>query len=218
VTGRGLARHWLARRHAGLHRKASAYLRETSIVAAIGAILTSILQELWSAGYQLGQESAAQILGQEQIAADEAELDALLEQAGGRIPGMVATRVGQIENILDSAPAGVDPGELETDLEDALGSEPGALMVAQTETTWSMAEGMLGWYAQAGVTVVGWLTADDERVCAACDANESEGFIPVGEPFFSGDTQPPAHVNCRCTLMPGDIQGSPLPYDWPGAA
>lgn len=126
---------------------------------------------------------------------------------------MVQTRVGQVEQILDSAAPDTDADVLERELEDELGGDARALAVTQTETTWSMAEGMLGYFYQAGVTTVMWLTADDERVCPACEANQADGFIQVGEPFESGDTQPPAHVMCRCSLIPGDILSSPLPID-----
>jgi SPP1 gp7 family putative phage head morphogenesis protein len=105
--------------------------------------------------------------------------------------------------------------QLETSLLDTVASVTRALTLTQTEITWSMAEGMLGWYFGAGVRTVGWLTAEDDRVCPRCAGNEAEGWIPSGDDFPSGDTQPPAHPNCRCALMPGDIHGSPLPVDWP---
>jgi hypothetical protein len=211
ISSRGLARNWLARRDLNAYRNAASFLQETAIAAAIQAVLSRILRELWTAGWQLGRTSAAELLGEHEAEADEAELEQLLAQGDGRIPGMVETRVRQVEAILDGAGPDAMPEDLESDLEDELGSDWRALAVTQTETTWSMAEGMLGWYYQAGVSTVGWLTAEDERVCVECDANESEGLIPAGEVFYSGDTQPPAHAMCRCCLMPGDILGAPLP-------
>jgi len=45
-----------------------------------------------------------------------------------------------------------------------------------------------------------WLTAEDEKVCPICVANQEAGPVPIGAPFPSGVPFPPAHVNC----LPGD--------------
>jgi SPP1 gp7 family putative phage head morphogenesis protein len=213
ISSRALARNWLAR--SGFKaRKGSAgsWLSATALAAAIQAVLNRILRQLWQDSWELGRRSASQILGTEEITADEAELNRLLAQADGRIPGMVQTRVAQIENILDGAGTETTAEALESELEDALGDESRALLVTQTETTWSMAEGMLGVYYQMGVQTMGWLTAEDDRVCLICSENEDDGFIAAGDSFSSGDTQPPSHSRCRCCLVPGDISGVQLPF------
>jgi SPP1 gp7 family putative phage head morphogenesis protein len=47
-----------------------------------------------------------------------------------------------------------------------------------------------------------WLTVGDDRVDPPlCEENELEGWIPLSEHFQSGDEQPPAHPNCRCTAL-----------------
>lgn len=155
----------------------------------------------------------------------EALIDQLVAQGEGRIPGMVETRLEQLASILEDAGEGEREGseagdglggesaeELEAELEEVLGSTSGAAGVTLTELVWSMAEGMLGVYHQMGVTTTSWLTAADARVCAPCMANEGAGYIPIGDSFPSGDTQPPGHVMCRCCLVPGDISGVPLPF------
>lgn len=43
-----------------------------------------------------------------------------------------------------------------------------------------------------------WVTEDDP--CPECEENEGEGFIDFDEDFASGDDQPPAHPNCKCSL------------------
>jgi Phage portal protein/ParB-like nuclease domain len=221
ISSRALARNWLARSTMVMkigHHTAGSYLGDTALAAAIQAILTRILRKLWQDAWRLGRRSAAQILGTAEVAADEAELARLLTQASGRIPGMVQTRISQIESILNSAAPDTTAEALEVALEDAISGETAALAVAETETTWSMAEGMLGYYYGAGVTTVGWSSAGDERVCSRCEANQADGYIAVGTPFYSGDTQPPGHVRCRCALIAGDILGSPLPLVTPLAA
>ena len=44
-----------------------------------------------------------------------------------------------------------------------------------------------------------WI-ADGPDPCPVCLANQAEGRILAGEPFTSGDMEPPAHPNCKCGL------------------
>lgn len=46
--------------------------------------------------------------------------------------------------------------------------------------------------------VVWWSFAD---ACEVCIDNSHDPPRPYGEPFSSGDTEPPAHDHCRCSLM-----------------
>ena len=57
-------------------------------------------------------------------------------------------------------------------------------------------------YRESGV-VVGkqWITSQDEG-CPECQANMDEGVIGLDEAFESGDTEPPAHPNCECDILP----------------
>lgn len=238
ISTRALARNWLASASLKARRRSAGaafqWLTATALGAAITAILTRILQQLWRDGFTLGRESAEDIIRDAGVttaggmSADQAEaiLDQIMDQGGDRISGMVTTRLQQLAAILDRATEGGEdddepPGggggtitaeSLEDELEDVLGSGPDALGLTTTETTWSMAEGMLGAYYQMGVTEVSWLTALDDRVCPVCNGNMGSGFIPVGQPFPSGDTQPPGHYRCRCCLIPGDINGTSLPF------
>ena len=43
-------------------------------------------------------------------------------------------------------------------------------------------------------------TPDGPDPCPVCLGNAADGAIPVGEPFTSGDMEPPAHPNCECHL------------------
>ena len=52
--------------------------------------------------------------------------------------------------------------------------------------------------ARTGVAVEKhWDTEDDP--CPICQANADEGYIPHNAPHSSGDFEPPAHPNCRCS-------------------
>ncbi|MEN3051312.1 MAG: phage minor head protein [Candidatus Methanosuratincola petrocarbonis] len=45
-----------------------------------------------------------------------------------------------------------------------------------------------------------WLTAGDDRVCPLCIGLEGERVM-LDEPFPGGFPMPPAHPNCRCTMI-----------------
>jgi hypothetical protein len=46
-----------------------------------------------------------------------------------------------------------------------------------------------------------WLTQGDEYVCRQCNANESQGPLPLRMWFLSGHLAPPGHRMCRCSLL-----------------
>lgn len=44
-----------------------------------------------------------------------------------------------------------------------------------------------------------FLTADDDRLCEECSANEGAGWIPESDDFPNGDA--PVHPGCRCDVL-----------------
>lgn len=46
-----------------------------------------------------------------------------------------------------------------------------------------------------------WLAVGDDRVDPDCDENAQAGWIPLDEPFPSGDMHPLAHPGCRCDML-----------------
>jgi SPP1 gp7 family putative phage head morphogenesis protein len=72
-----------------------------------------------------------------------------------------------------------------------------ARRIAVTETTRAYAQGNIAAWKRSGViTMMEWHTANDERVCPVCAPLEGQQF-PV-----DGGQAPPAHVSCRCWLVP----------------
>ena len=57
-------------------------------------------------------------------------------------------------------------------------------------------------YRQRQVDMGQWLIDPGGNVCPTCQANADVGLVPVGQPYPSGDTCPPAHPNCRCAVVP----------------
>ncbi|GAC1539868.1 MAG: hypothetical protein NVS3B12_26400 [Acidimicrobiales bacterium] len=49
-------------------------------------------------------------------------------------------------------------------------------------------------------TPVAWVVEDADGPCPDCDDNALAGATPLGDPFPTGQTMPPAHPGCRCVL------------------
>jgi hypothetical protein len=53
-------------------------------------------------------------------------------------------------------------------------------------------------YQDAGIEQIEWNAV---QPCDLCAPNDGQ-VVTLGEAFDSGDTEPPAHPNCRCALLP----------------
>jgi SPP1 gp7 family putative phage head morphogenesis protein len=86
--------------------------------------------------------------------------------------------------------------EIARDMRAALGGNlVRALRIARTETMRAYREATRAYYRQSGVVKQWeWRSARNERTCAACWAMDGKRF-DLSEPM-------PAHVNCRCTMIP----------------
>lgn len=82
--------------------------------------------------------------------------------------------------------------------------DPGAGFVSRNTAGRSYAYALESLAAGAsGLIKVGlyeklWVT--DGNPCEICDENALAGWIPADEDFPSGDEEPDAHPNCRCSL------------------
>jgi hypothetical protein len=73
-----------------------------------------------------------------------------------------------------------------------------AFTIANTEMNRAMTQSSLNSYSDFGVEQVEWLGL---QACEICQANEDQGPIRLGDVFASGDDAPPAHPNCRCSII-----------------
>jgi DivIVA domain-containing protein len=53
-------------------------------------------------------------------------------------------------------------------------------------------------------TAVDWVSDRSHDVCADCDDNTLGGAVAAGQPFPTGHRFPPAHLGCRCLLLPAE--------------
>jgi SPP1 gp7 family putative phage head morphogenesis protein len=79
-----------------------------------------------------------------------------------------------------------------------------AMRIARTEINRAQSLATMDTYREYGLEQVEWLASDDDT-CDICPDNMALGPQPIGFEWDSiegGTTEPPAHPNCRCTLMP----------------
>ena len=91
-------------------------------------------------------------------------------------------------------------------LEGVMNDPARSLMIARTETARASSVAARNLYETSGVEYVEWLVAEG---CDDCKENEDASPIPIDATFPSGDSEPPAHPNCMCSLAPYvvDTQG-----------
>ena len=194
----------------------------TAVGSRLADVIADTLEDVWRAAWRLGWDSGVRLLaaagGSGPVhAAGSAQslamLDELTEANSGRARSAARTRLRYLETVLATAqPGTTTAGELAAEITAELASEPLALRLTLTETTWAVNQAALAVYGVAGATTVAWITESDAKVCPACTANDDEGFMPIGVPFQSGARCPPQHPNCRCALIPGRTRGwSPTP-------
>ena len=94
---------------------------------------------------------------------------------------------------------GKTPVEIADDIRDTLSSPERALTIAITEGQRAKIEANVQSYADNGVEQVQWTVNDPDK----CICVDLEGEVRnVGQDFEDGITQPPAHPNCQCDLLP----------------
>lgn len=108
---------------------------------------------------------------------------------------------GKVEEALTE---GLSADELKASiLEDTAFSPERAESIARTEIAKAdMAGTMEGYQASGLVAGKTWSTAQDDLVSEECQACEAAGVIGMNEDFPSGESFPPNHPNCRCTVLP----------------
>lgn len=130
-------------------------------------------------------------------------LKALLEHGRIVLKGIEEHKLDQLARILaDGVSHGDAPSKIAQALRALVDDPKWAYRVALTETTRAVSSATLLRYARNGVDAKEWLTASDQRVCQACNENESAGVVPLNEGFPDGTQAPPAHPLCRCSLAP----------------
>ena len=118
------------------------------------------------------------------------------------IQGINRTTTDRIGTILgDALSKGQSPYQISGQIKGLLNDPERALMIAQTEMSRAVSVSSRNTYIDREMDRVEWLPADP---CDICAENASVGAISIDAEFPSGDTEPPAHPFCRCTLAPAE--------------
>jgi SPP1 gp7 family putative phage head morphogenesis protein len=126
----------------------------------------------------------------------------LLDRSGRGvvIKDMTDTTLDRIgTRLADGLAVGAADTAIAQSLRDVVGDPQRALTIAQTEMNRATSVATVDNYNELGVEQVEWFALDG---CETCEGNAEAGPIAMGEDFPSGDTEPPAHPNCRCALLP----------------
>ncbi len=123
----------------------------------------------------------------------------LLQQAGITLKGFSDTTLTDIGNSIGEAiELGLDAKRSAKTIMTHVASPARALTIAITEQNRAISAATVNRYREAGLQQQEWLVFEP---CVKCAQNANKK-VNIGAPFPSGDTQPPAHPNCRCALAP----------------
>lgn len=122
-----------------------------------------------------------------------------LASFGITLKELTNTTVNDIGNsIADALEQGLSANQAAKLIRRNVASSSRALMIAITEQNRAMSAATINRYKEMQIMQMEWEVSDP---CDKCALNANQ-VVPVGGTFNSGDTQPPAHPNCRCALLP----------------
>jgi hypothetical protein len=138
------------------------------------------------------------------IAHPKGSLGRLLNKKASTLKNLDDTSVERIGTLLsDALLEGLAPADLARRIIDDVGnsvsSASRALTIATTEMNGAMSIASMDAYEENGIELVEWVGLD---ACDICEPNIEASPIPRGQEFPSGDTEPEAHPNCRCSIAP----------------
>ena len=180
-----------------------------------------ILERVWAEGYLLGVDSALDAVKRAEELKKSAFTDWSNWKPGNRVTALLVRPIGSLKKILDNAhitikgldttgydrigtaladsfDLGLSPSKAAKLILDEISDPARALTIAITEGSRAMNMASMDTYQNIGLEEVEWFAADP---CPECEVNDGQ-VVPVGQEFFSGDTEPPVHPNCRCALLP----------------
>ena len=127
------------------------------------------------------------------------------------LDGLNETTLNRVGTALSAGLAlGLADEQIASKLVEVIGSADRALTIATTEMNSAMSLASMDNYQTLGVEMVEWLGLE---ACEICEPNIEQGPIPLGQEFDSGDTEPPGHANCRCSILPVVDDGAAVAQD-----
>ena len=154
------------------------------------------------AGQQLGLGANYQMSDNDATQWAQTYTDRLLQQLGSTTENVVGA---ELEKYFSTP--GATLGDLQAALTPKLaGNAARANAIAVTEVTRAYSAGQRAAYTRNGVKRWKWRASNDELQCPVCGAFH-EKVTEIGQPFGVDKkgreiTEPPAHPNCRCFVVP----------------
>jgi len=123
----------------------------------------------------------------------------LLQSQSIALKEMTQTTVRDIGNaIADAVDLGLSAERSAKNIMRHVANPARALSIAITEQNRAISYATINRYKEAGLEKMEWEVSNP---CVKCAQNANQ-VVQIGGTFNSGNTQPPAHPNCRCVLIP----------------
>lgn len=146
----------------------------------------------WSK-WQPGDEAAALLIRPTKA------FERFLGSFGVTLKDLTNTTVNDIGNsIADALEQGLSANQAAKLIKRNVASSSRALTIAITEQNRAMSAATINRYKEMQIQEMEWEVSDP---CPKCAQNANQ-VVQIGGTFNSGNTQPPAHPNCRCALLP----------------
>jgi ADP-ribosyltransferase exoenzyme/2'-5' RNA ligase superfamily len=104
--------------------------------------------------------------------------------------------------LVDAAAAGLTAKAAAAALLAVLADAAHATATALGQIVTAIGQAAAQLYRQRNVEYGIWVGVEDAKECSICLANSAAGRVKIGDPYPSGDTDSPAHNNCRCVVVP----------------
>lgn len=186
--------------------------------------IIGVLERVYAEGWVTGEAAAGDAVARARLAKKAAEDDLIdwslwspgdeaaalllrpskafqrfLASFGITLKELTNTTINDIGNsIADALEQGLSANQAAKLIKRNVASSSRALMIAITEQNRAMSAATVNRYKEMQIMQMEWEVSDP---CDKCAQNANQ-VVPVGGTFNSGDTQPPAHPNCRCALLP----------------
>lgn len=187
---RTIAEGWVTGQKAAGHEIKRAALNLTK--GSVAEIVTDPKVDVWR-GWKPGDAATAALLDRPY------GLQILLETSGITIRNVERTVLDEIgTRLAEGKRSGLSIQDMADSIDYVVNNPAKALSIATTEVSRAVNTSAQTRYREARIGTNQWMGIDP---CDKCALNDGE-IVEIGQPFPSGDSQPPAHPNCLCTLLP----------------
>lgn len=163
-----------------------------------------VIEKAYNRGVEFGLRDLKEAGFIFDIPPDPHDLEFLRDYNFDLIKGLTEDLKKEVKRVIrDGILNGKGVPKISKDLRDALKRKEARInTIARTETMRASNFGRIRTYEKSGVVKYKeWLTAFDDKTCSICADLDGER-VPLDRGFSIGVYAPPAHPNCRCTIIP----------------